>query len=176
MDTKNLRSTLRQMADEARRENLYRGMEFSVYDGRTPRHSKKVVLKLLNRDFELDGKTWFTFEEAKMIEDIGREFGLRMPKAHEWRGLGFWVTHDDIYAGETKFNFQHDGYRWESTDFKQDVGVAYYWTGSEDFSVSQDVESEKARAVKISVGQFNILSRPKTEGMNLRLLYDDSLV
>jgi len=179
MDTKNLRSTLRQMADEAKNGKLYRGMGFSVFDGKTPNHSKSVTVKLLNRDFVLGDKDWFTFEEAKLIEDVGREFGLRIPTAHEWRGIGFWVTHDDIYAGETKFNFRHNGYRWEGTDFKQDMSVAYYWTGSEDFSADKSTkttESEKARAVKIAVGQFNILSRPKTEGMNLRLMYDDSLV
>ena len=169
MDSKNLRKALQEMAIDARAKEAYRVLSFSVCEGRTPSRTKTVRLRVLDYDFELDGKKQFTFEEAIEIQNAGREFGLRLLRAHEWRGLGFWINHSGEYHGVTKFNLQHNGHTWDRTLIPQTQdGGAYYWTGSSDKTV------EQARAaVFMPSGQFDVMFRPMGEGMNVRLVLDD---
>ena len=169
MDSNKLREVLRSMATKARVDEAYRVLSFSVYEGRTPSNTKTVRLRVLDHDFEFDGKKQFTFGEAIEIQEAGREFGLRLLMAHEWRGLGFWINHSGEYYGVTKFNLQHEGHRWDGTEIPQTQdGGAYYWTGS------SDKEGTKARAaIFLPTGQFDVKFRPVGEGMNIRLVLDD---
>ena len=97
MDSKNLRKALQEMATKVRAEKAYRILSFSICEGRTPDKVKTVQLGVLDYDFELDGRTQFSFDEAIEIQNVGREFGLRLLRAHEWRGLGFWLNHSGEY-------------------------------------------------------------------------------
>jgi len=169
MDSKNLRKALQEMATRVRAEKAYRILSFSICEGRTPDKVKTVQLGVLDYDFELDGRTQFSFDEAIEIQNAGREFGLRLLRAHEWRGLGFWINHSGEYYGVTKFNLRHDGHTWEGTDIPQNQnGGAYYWTGS------SDKAGDHARAaIFMPSGQFDVTFRPKGEWMNIRLVLDD---
>lgn len=170
MDIKKVRKSLELFASEIQTTGNYRLLEFSVCEGKTPWKKKHEALIVPNKDFSIGDKTMFTSEEAFTLQDNGKDFGLRLLRAHEWRGLGFWITYGGEYVH--KFNLEHAGHTWESTDIVQDKDrAAYYWTGS------SDKAREFVRAARIFPdGTFDINFRSPEEAMRVRLILDPELL
>ncbi len=170
MDINKLKDALRQFKTDTMESGDFRRLEYVVSEGRTPEKKKVDVFIVPNRDFEFDGKSMFTAKEAFTLQDLGAEFGLRLPRAHEWRGIGFWITHNGEYI--KKFNLSHDGHTWEGTDIPQNQdGGAYYWSGS------SDKDRNRVRAVSVlKDGTFDINFRSPDESMRVRLIIDPVLL
>ena len=170
MDTTKVRKALEKFAYDIMSAGNYRLLKFSVSEGNTPWKEKTVTLMVPNRDFELGDKTMFTSEEAFELQQHGMGFGLRLPRAHEWRGIGFWITHEGEYV--KKFQLEHDGHTWQGTDIpqNQDHG-AYYWSGS------SDKDRSHVRAMRVLPdGTFDINFRSPDESMRVRLVIDPALL
>ena len=179
MEVNTLRKLLQQTSADALTNKTYRKLRFSVCEGRTPDKIKEVEFWVLDHDFVYveqdlfsEKQDMFRFNEAIEIQTIGHDYGLRLPRAHDWRGIGFWMTHDGKYYGVTKFNFEHAGHLWQNTSIPQTKdGGAYYWSGS------SDKTGESARAaVFYPSGHFDVVFRPRTEGMKVRLVIDPTLL
>ena len=177
MDTNKLRKSLEKFAFETMYSGNYRLLEFTVSEGKSPWKKKQVSFIVPNKDFEIPDrkeptkmKTMFTSEEAFEIQEQGKDFGLRLPRAHEWRGLGYWITHEGEYV--KKFNLVHAGHTWENTDIPQTQdGGAYYWSGS------SDKTREHVRVMTLlEDGTFDIKFRSPDESMRLRLIIDPVLL
>ncbi|MBR3131275.1 hypothetical protein IKG31_01745 [Candidatus Saccharibacteria bacterium] len=166
MDVKSLRRRLERMQSEAIAGKAYHVLGSSLVAGSDPDDRMDMRFFILDDDFVLDDQKMFTFDEAIQIQAIGHDYGLRLPRAHEWRAIGSFVTFGGEYHGETKLHFVTAGHTWEGTSFSQTQdGSAYYWSGS------SGPDKEKARAVVFHPsGEFNVRYRPRDEGMRVRLL------
>ena len=170
MDVTKLRKALEKFAFETVSSGNYRLLEYTVSEGKTPWKKKVVSFLVPNRDFEFGDKVMFTAEEAFQLQKEGSDFGLRLPRAHEWRGVGFWITHEGEYV--KKFNLEHSGHTWEGTDImqNQDHG-AYYWSGS------SDKDRTRVRVMTVLPdGTFDIKFRSPSESMRVRLIIDPALL
>lgn len=123
-----------------------------------------------NRDFVLGDKSMFTSEEAFELQEVGSDLGVRLPRAHEWRGIGYWITHEGEYV--KKFDLTHAGHYWQGTEIPQrQDGGAYYWTGS------SSKDREHVRAVRVLPdGTFDITFRPYNESMCIRPVIDPQIL
>ncbi len=172
MDINKVRKELQELSEDVLARKAYRRLSFSVSQGETPEKVRKTDILLLDSDLTIDGRNMFTHLEAMIFQTLGHDFGLVVPRAHHWRGISFWVTNDGKYHGDTKFNFSHEGYTWEGTNFQQNQsGAAYYWTSS----------SDNARGTAYAVvfyrsGKVDIVDRAKDEKMPVRLMIDTRLL
>lgn len=162
---------LEKIVNDAIGNQDYRLIEFSICKGRTPYHKKEFKFMILNEDLVIDGQNMFTGKEAAEIQDVALKFGARLPRAHEARGIGFWITFGGEYV--QKFGFEHAGHTWENTDIPQTQdGAAYYWTGSCNHN-----DVEKRRAMRIyEDGQFDTPYRSIGEKMRIRLIIDPEIL
>ncbi len=172
MDIKSLRRRLELMRDKALAEWAFHELEASLRSGSNPEDCMGMRFCILDEDFTLGDQKMFTFDEAIQIQTAGHDYGLRLPRAHEWRAIGSYVTFGGEYHGETKLHFVAAGHTWEGTSFSQTQdGSAYYWSGS------SGPDKEKARAAVFHPsGEFNIKYRPRDEGMRVRLILNPNLL
>ena len=161
------RKALEAMARNACDYGRYHVLAFA-HSNMMTRAPESATLKLLHDDFEFEGRRMFTHDEALELERIARPLNMRLPKAREWGGIAFFISHDDLVSFDlSKFDLSRDGYLWDGTPFKQEEGSStFYWTGSGDYG------AEHARAIHIVPGKFDILSRPASQSMNLKFLID----
>ena len=147
------------------REMDYRILDTSICKGATPYHTKETKFLLLNHDMIIDGVDLFSGKDAFDLQRIALQFGARMPRAHEWRLIAFWITYGGEYV--KKFDFVHRGHTWEDTDIPQTQDkAAYYWTSSRNHSNDNEM-----RAIRVfDDGQFDTPFRPKGEKMGVRLI------
>lgn len=175
MDITVLRKALRGYVEETMDTKSYTILSFGARHAKTQWKMVNDELWIPDKDFVLQDKEWFTFMDGIEIQEVGREFHARLMRAHDWRGVTYWVTHDGEYHGVTRFNFNHDGHTWAGTTIPQpqDKG-AYYWTGSSERSRNGDGGNNALAARFLPAGQVDIVSRDKTEGMHLRLIIDQN--
>ena len=146
-------------------EKDYRLLSARICKGVTPYHEKETKFLLINHDLVIDGVDMFSGKDAFEIQEIALRYGARMPRAHEWRLIAFWITYGGEYV--KKFGFAHRGHTWENTDIPQTQdNAAYYWSSSRNHS--NDAEM---RAIRIfDDGQFDTPFRPKGEKMGVRMI------
>ena len=149
----------------------YRLIEFSICKGKTPYHKKEFKFMILNDDLSIDGQDMFSGKEAYEIHLLAMKYGARLPRAHEARGIGFWITFGGEYV--QKFGFDHAGHTWEDTDIPQTQDeAAYYWTASRNHN-----DDQRMRAMRVyKDGQFDTPYRPIGEKMKIRLIIDPDIL
>ena len=147
------------------KEEDYRILDASICKGVTPYHTKETKFLLINHDLIIDGVDLFSGTEAFDIQRIALKFGARMPRAHEWRLIAFWITYGGEYV--KKFGFVHRGHTWEHTNIPQTQdNAAYYWSSSRNHNNDNEM-----RAIRVfDDGQFDTPFRPKGEKMGVRLI------
>ena len=168
---KKVHEVIKGIVDAALENQDYRLVDFSICKGRTPYHKKEFKFMILNDDLVIDGQEMFTGKEAFEIQRIAMKYGARMPRAHEARGIGFWITFGGEYV--QKFGFAHAGHTWENTDIPQTQdGAAYYWTGSRNHNNDQEMKVMRI----FGDGQFDTPFRPIGEKMRIRLILDPEIL